>query len=87
MKEGHKAADVAYRAKAEAARNAPIVGFPVRLRLPGEREPVDGLRITMRGETCYLVIPTPDRFVETIFRAEEVEVIADSEEPQPGEPA
>ena len=76
MKEEHMAADAAYRAKAEAARNAPIVGFPVRLRLPGEREAVDGLRIAMHGETCYLVIPTPDRFVETIFRPEQVEVLA-----------
>ncbi|GEM_PF-4247192 len=76
MNEKHKAADAAYRAKAEAARNAPIVGSPVLLRLPGEREPVDGLRITMQGETRYLVVPTPDRFVETIFRPEEVEVLA-----------
>jgi hypothetical protein len=76
MNEEHRAADAAYRAKAEAARNAPIVGYPVRLRLPGEREPVDGLRITMQGETCYLVVPTPGRFVETIFRPEQVEVLA-----------
>ncbi len=86
MKEEHKAAEAAYRAKAEAARHAPIVGFPVRLRLPGERGAVDDLRIAIQGETCYLVIPTPDRFAETIFRAEEVEVLADSQEPQPGEP-
>ncbi len=55
MKEEHKAADAAYRAKAEAARHAPIVGFPVRLRLPGERGAVDGLRIAMRsipGASC-----------------------------------
>ncbi len=85
MKEEHKAAEAAYRAKAEAARHAPIVGFPVRLRLPGEREAVDGLRIAMQGETRYLVIPAPDRFVETIFRPEEVEVLADSQEQQPGD--
>ena len=76
MNEEHKAADAAYRAKSEAARNAPIVGFSVRLRLPGEREPVDGLRITMQGRTCYVVTPTPDRFVATIFRPEQVEVLA-----------
>jgi hypothetical protein len=76
MNEEHKTADAAYRAKAEAARNAPIVGYPVWLRLPGEQEPVDGLRITMQGETCYVVAPTPDRFVETIFRPEQVEVLA-----------
>jgi hypothetical protein len=76
MNEEHKAADAAYRAKAEAARNTPIAGYPVRLRLPGEREPVDGLRITMQGRTCYLVVPTPDRFIETIFRPEQVEVLA-----------
>jgi hypothetical protein len=76
MNEKHKAADAAYRAKAEAARNTPIAGYPVRLRLPGEREPVDGLRITMQGRTCYLVVPTPDRFVATIFRPEQVEVLA-----------
>ncbi len=76
MNEEHKAADAAYRAKAEAARNTPILGYPVRLRLPGEREPVDGLRITMQGKTRYLVVPTPDRFVETIFRPEQVEVLA-----------
>ena len=87
MKEEHKAADVAYRAKAEAARNAPIVGYPVRLRLPGEREPVDGLRITMQGRTCYLVTPTPDRFVETIFRPEEVDVLAAAQEGRSDEPA
>ncbi len=85
MKEEHKAAEAAYRAKAEAARHAPIVGFPVRLRLPGERGAVDGLRIAMQGETRYLVIPAPDRFVETIFRPEEVEVLADSQEQQPGD--
>jgi hypothetical protein len=76
MNEEHKAADAAYRAKAEAARNTPIAGYPVRLRLPGEREPVDGLRIIMQGRTCYLVVPTSDRFVETIFRPEQVEVLA-----------
>jgi hypothetical protein len=76
MNKEHKAADAAYRAKAEAARNAPIAGYPVRLRLPGEREPVDGLRITMQGQTCYLVTPTPDRFVATIFRPAQVEVLA-----------
>jgi hypothetical protein len=76
MNEKHKAADAAYRAKAEAARNAPIAGYPVRLRLPGEREPVDGLRIMMQGRPCYLVVPTPDRFVDRIFRPEEVEVLA-----------
>jgi hypothetical protein len=76
MNKEHKAADAAYRAKAEAARNAPIAGYPVRLRLPGEQEPVDGLRIIMQGRTCYLVVPTPDRFVETIFRPEQVEVLA-----------
>jgi len=48
-------------------------------------EAVDGLRIAMQGETRYLVIPTPDRFVETIFRPEEVEVLADSQEQQPGD--
>jgi hypothetical protein len=84
MNEEHKQAAATYRAKAEAARNAPIVGFPVRLRLPGEREPVDGLRITMQGQVCYLVIPTPERFVETIFRPEEVEVLADAQEERPG---
>jgi hypothetical protein len=76
MNEEHKAADAAYRAKAEAARNTPIAGYPVRLRLPGEREPVDGLRIIMQGRTCYLVVPTSDQFVETIFRPEQVEVLA-----------
>jgi hypothetical protein len=76
MNEEHKAADAAYRAKAEAARNTPVAGYPVRLRLPGEQEAVDGLRIIMQGQTCYLVVPTPDRFVETIFRPEQVEVLA-----------
>jgi hypothetical protein len=76
MNEKHKEADAAYWAKAEAARNAPIAGYPVRLRLPGEREPVDGLRITMQGQTRYLVVPTADRYVETIFRPEQVEVLA-----------
>lgn len=76
MNEKHKVADAAYRAKTKAARNAPIVGYPVRLRLPGEREPVDGLRIAMQGKICYLVVPTPERFVETIFRPEKVEVLA-----------
>ena len=74
--EHHTAASAAYHAKAAAARSAPIVGYPVRLRLPGEREPVDGLRITMQGNICYLVVPTPDRFVATIFRPEQVEVLA-----------
>ncbi len=76
MNEEHKAAEAAYRARAEAARNAPIAGYPVRLRLPGEQEPEDGLRIMMQGRPCYLVVPTPDRFVERIFRPEEVEVLA-----------
>ena len=76
MKGEHQQAAAAYRAKADAARNAPIVGFPVLLRLPGERELVDGLRITMQGQTRYLVIPTPDRVVDRILLPEEVEVVA-----------
>ena len=75
MNEEHKATSAAYRAKAEAARNAPIVGYPVQLRLPGEREPVDGLRITMQGNVLSRG-PDPDRFVATIFRPEQVEVLA-----------
>ena len=37
---------------------------------------MDGLRITMQGQTCYLVTPNPDRIVATIFRPEQVEVLA-----------
>jgi hypothetical protein len=37
---------------------------------------VEGLRITMQGRPCYLVVPTPDRFVERIFRPDEVEILA-----------